>query len=205
MKKLLLFSLILLSINFVKAQGFSPFKVDLAVGAAIPQGSGAKGGVLFSLEPKYAVIQRLSVGMRMEAAVMARGFQSSDGSSTSADVAASASYLVTSDYYYTNFAFRPFTGVGAGIYSFASASVNNQGFGGSSGTRFGTMVRSGFEAGHFRMAFEYNIVGKTSQTTVDGSGNTKTTVTSRNSYMGIKIGFFIGGGRRKEQTGTIHM
>ena len=197
--------MIILSFNFVKAQSFSPFKVDLAIGAAIPQGSGAKGGVLFSLEPKYAVIQRLSVGMRIEAAVMARGFQASDGFSTSADVAASASYLLTSDYYYTNLSFRPFTGVGVGMYSFASASVNNQGVGGSSGARFGTMVRSGFEAGHFRMAFEYNIVGKTSQTTVDGSGNTKTTITSRNNYMGIKIGFFFGGGRRKEQTGTIHM
>jgi hypothetical protein len=206
MKKLLTLILIIVSsVSFVKAQVFSPFKVDLAVGGAIPQGSGARGGVLFSLEPKYAVISRLSVGLRMEAAIMARGFQSTDGSSASADVAASASYLVTSDYYYTNFSFRPFTGVGAGIYSFANASFSSQAIGGSSGARFGTMVRSGFEAGHFRMAVEYNIVGKSSQTTVDGSTGAKTTISSRNSYMGVKIGFFIGGGRRKDKPGTIHM
>jgi outer membrane protein X len=204
MKKLLLFTVILLSIHFAKAQEFSPFKVDLAVGGAIPQGSGAKGGVLFALEPKYAVISRLSVGLRLEAAIMARGFVASDGSYASADVSASASYMVTGDYYYSNRTFRPFTGIGIGAYSFANATINNQTVGTSSGAKFGTMVRSGFEVSHFRFAVEYNIVGKNTQSVDDGSGG-KTTITSKNSYMGVKIGFFIGGGRRKEQTGTIHM
>lgn len=204
MKKLLLFTVIVLSINFVKAQSFNPFKVDLAVGAAIPQGSGAKGGVLFSLEPKYAVMSRLSVGLRLEAAIMARGYVASDGSYASADVSASASYLLTGDYYYTNRIFRPFTGIGIGSYSFANASFNSQTVAGSSGAKFGTMVRSGFELGHFRLAFEYNIVGKNTQSVDDGSGG-KTTITSKNNYMGFKMGFFFGGGRRKEQSGTIHM
>jgi outer membrane protein X len=56
------------------------------------------------------------------------------------------------------------------------------------------MVRSGFEVSHFRFAVEYNVIGKSSWSTTDGSGHTYT-VSSRNSYMGVKIGFFIGGGR----------
>jgi len=57
------------------------------------------------------------------------------------------------------------------------------------------MVRTGFEISHFRFAIEYNIVGKTNQSGVDGGGN-KYTVTSNNNYMAVKIGFFLGGGRR---------
>jgi len=197
MKKPLFFCLAVLCVTFSQAQTFNPFKVDLAVGGAIPSGSGAKGGVLFSLEPKYAVISRLSVGVRIEAAIMARGYVSNDGSTASANVSAAASYVATSDYYYTHTYFRPFTGVGAGLYRFASASIESSGnsVGTTAGSKFGTMVRSGFEVGHFRLAAEYNIIGKNTQTYVDGSTGDKYTVTSKNSYMGFKLGFFFGGGR----------
>jgi len=197
MKKPLFLCLAVLCAIFSQAQTFNPFKVDLAVGGAIPNGSGAKGGVLLSLEPKYAVISRLSAGLRIEAAIMARGYVSSDGSTASADVSAAASYIATSDYYYTNSAFRPFTGVGAGLYRFGSASIGSSGnnVGATAGSKFGTMVRSGFEVGHFRLAVEYNIIGKNTQTYIDASSGNKYTVTSRNSYMGIKLGFFFGGGR----------
>jgi outer membrane protein X len=197
MKKPLFLCLAVFCVTFSHAQIFNPFKVDQAVGGAIPNGSGAKGGVLFSLEPKYAVISRLSVGVRIEAAIMARGYVSSDGSTASANVSAAASYIATSDYYYTNSVFRPFTGVGAGLYRFASASIESSGnkVGTTAGSRFGTMVRSGFEVGHFRFAVEYNIIGKNTQTYTDASSGNKYTVTSRNSYMGVKLGFFFGGGR----------
>src|ERR1700720_3780174 len=105
MKQLLILSAAILSISLANAQSssaqssggaaFSPFKVDIAIGAAIPQGTGAKGGVLFALEPKYAVMDQLSVGLRLEAALTARGFTASDGSSASAKVAAASSYLAT--------------------------------------------------------------------------------------------------------------
>jgi len=197
MKKPLFFCLAVLCFTFSKAQTFSPFKVDLAIGGAIPNGSGAKGGVLLSLEPKYAVISRLSVGLRIEAAIMARGYVSNDGSTTSANVSAAASYVVTSDYYYSHSFFRPFTGVGAGLYRCASANIESSGnnVGTTAGSRFGTMVRSGFELGHFRLAVEYNIIGRNIQTYSDASTGDKYTVTSRNSYMGVKLGFFFGGGR----------
>lgn len=197
MKNSLLLCLAILSFSFSQAQ-FSPFKVDLAVGGAIPNGAGAKGGVLFSLEPKYAVISRLSVGLRMEAAIMARGYVANDGSTASASVSAAASYIATGDYYYTNMFFRPFTGIGAGLYRFASASFSTSGndVGAAAGSKFGTMVRSGFEVGHFRFAVEYNIIGKNTQTYVDASTGDKYTVSSKNSYMGVKLGFFFGGGRR---------
>ncbi|HMI62408.1 MAG TPA: hypothetical protein VK518_15935 [Puia sp.] len=79
MKKILIVGISLLSISMVKAQ--SPFKVDFALGGAIPSGSGSKGGFLFAVEPKYAVMEKLDVGLRIEGAITARGFTSADGSS----------------------------------------------------------------------------------------------------------------------------
>src|SRR6476661_5325969 len=76
MKKISLF-LCLTSLCFSamaqsKQSELKPFKVDVSLGYAIPAGTGAKGGVLFAVEPKYAVIPDLSVGVRFEGAVVAR-------------------------------------------------------------------------------------------------------------------------------------
>ena len=60
-------------------------------------------------------------------------------------------------------------------------------------------IRAGFEVMHFRLGIEYNLIGNSSesQTFTDGTGNTVTnTVSSKNSYLGIKLGFFIGGSRK---------
>ena len=177
---------------------YKPFKVDFSVGYAIPGGSGAKGGILFAVEPKYAVISNLSVGLRMEGAVVARfsGYDE-NGDAMDASVKASGSYLATGDYYFpTGSSFRPFTGAGAGIFSIASAEVNSTSGEVSAGSKFGGMVRGGFELSHFRMGFEYNIVPKTKFDGFDENGNPTTGLTSNNSYIGIKIGVCIGGGKK---------
>jgi hypothetical protein len=201
MKKTVLAGILLLSLSVVQAQIFNPFKVDISAGYAIQSGQGSSGGALFAIEPKFSIIDRFAVGLRLEAAVTARGFVSNDGTSASANVAASASYLLTYDYYITNFIVRPFVGGGTGVYDMASASFsgNNQGdatVGSGASTKVGTMVRSGFEFHHFRFAAEYNFIGKTTETLTDNNGNVVGTITAKNSYAGIKIGFFIGGGRK---------
>lgn len=214
MKKVLVAGIAMLTLTAVKAQeitgvvktpfsqAYKPFKVDISSGAAIPQGPGAGGGVLFSLEPKYTFLGMFSVGLRMEAALMARGYVSSSGSTVSGSVAASASYLATYDYYLTKVIFKPFVGGGTGIYNLASASVTdnsqNTTVSSSGGTsKPGAMVRSGFEFHHFRLAFEYNFIGKTNQTVTDNSTGEKVgTATTKNGYCGIKIGILIGGGRK---------
>ena len=202
MKKVLFTGLALIGILAANAQSsegsYKPFKCDVAFGYAIPQGSGAKGGVLFAIEPKYAVMDQLSVGLRLEGAVTAHGWVSSDGESASAKVATSSSYLATGDYYFSNNTFRPFAGAGLGLYRLASASFDGAvssdvAFGAA--TKFGGMIRAGFEVYHFRLGLEYNLVGKTTETIQDGSSNPPT-VSSKNAYMGIKFGFFFGGGKK---------
>ena len=201
--KNLLAILVLTSVISLSAKSqesvFKPFKVDVSLGYAIPGGDGAKGGILFAVEPKYAVIPNLSVGLRMEAAVMARfsGYDE-NGEVMEASVKAAASYIATGDYYFMpDKNFRPFTGAGVGIYSVGGVEANQTSGEVSAGSKFGGLVRTGFEFSHFRMGFEYNIVPKTKFQGYDGDGNPTTGLTSNNSYMGIKIGVCIGGGRRK--------
>jgi hypothetical protein len=200
MKKLFLAILAMLSLTAVNAQ----FKFDISAGAAIPQGSGAKGGAMFSLEPQYGLPFGMTAGFRLEAALTARGYVASDGSSASANVTGLVSYLATSDYYplhYLHIGFQPFVGGGTGIFNMAAASFsgnesdNVQGTGAT--TKFGGMARSGFEIHHFRFAVEYNFIGTTTQTITDNNGNKLGTVSSKNSYMGIKFGVAIGGGHRR--------
>jgi hypothetical protein len=162
---------------------FKPFKVDLAFGYAVPGGKGAKGGMLFAIEPKYAITDNITAGLRMEGAVMAQAqMDQATGEVKSGSVKANASYAATGDYYFTTSTFRPFAGVVAGIYSVAGASIENDEAGDvATGKKFGFAPRAGFEVGHFRTAIEYNIVGKTASI--------------NNNYLGIKLGFFMGGGR----------
>ena len=174
---------------FANAQStaFKPFKVDIATGYAVPSGKGSKGGVVFAIEPKYAINDNITLGLRMEAAVTARGYVSADGQEFSGDVKASGSYLATGDYYFNTNKFRPFAGLGVGIFSLASASVDmidEEEAVVESGSKFGAAPRVGFEFGHFRTAVEYNLVGKTGKI--------------NNNYLSLKLGFFIGGGRIKE-------
>ena len=175
-----------------------PFKVDLSIGYAIPGGEGVKGGIVLALEPKYAVIPNLAVGLRMEGAIIAKfsGYDE-DGNALNTKVKAAGSYLATGDYYFTNnYALRPFAGAGAGIFSLAGIEVNSSSENISGGSEFGGMVRAGIEAGHFRLGLEYNIVPKTTFEGYDSNGNYVTGLTSSNNYIGIKIGACIGGGRK---------
>jgi outer membrane protein W len=200
MKKMYLMAVIAIAAISVNAQksDLKSFKVDVSAGYAIPGGKGSKGGVIFVVEPKYAVMSNVSVGLRMEAAVIARvsGFDV-NGDALDAEVKASASYLATGDYYFSdNYSFRPFAGAGAGLFKLASASVTSGGAENSGvGSKFGGMIRGGIEAGHFRLGLEYNLIPKTQVGGFDANG-VATKVDSKNGYFGIKFGACIGGGRR---------
>ena len=185
--------LFVMAVAVSNAQGFKPFKVDVSTGYAITGGEGAKGGVLFAIEPKYAVIPNLSVGLRFETAIMARGFADNTGQVANMEVKAAGSYLVTGDYYFTDNTVRPFGGIGAGLFSLAGASAGSSGESVGSGSKFGGLVRAGVELGHFRMGLEYNLVPATKIAVYDG--NTTYTSETKNGYIGIKFGAVIGGGR----------
>jgi outer membrane protein W len=186
------------SANLLYAQVEGKFRVGMDLGAALP-GSGG-GGVLFYLEPKYNIQDNLNIGLRFGAAAMVRDleyYQTTD--EISGKVGANASVALTTDYYFNtpgkNFA--PFVGAGLGFMSFAQLELDSgfdeEEYAGVFDARnaFAPFLRAGFESGKFRLSLDYNIVPKSdiinSQGEVIGD--------SGNSYLGVTIGFFVGGGK----------
>ena len=173
-------------LRFETQHHFKPFEVLLDAGYARPAGKGAKAGVLLALEPRFNALDRITVGLRMEATAMARGYAGVSGTNPNANGEAGVgiSFVPTAEYYFANRTVRPFIGGGAGIYNFLSIEADSQNGGSFSipaSTKFGGMARAGIEVWHFRAAVEYNFVAKT------GDIN--------NNYLGIKIGFILGGGQ----------
>ena len=192
--------LAIISVNAQSSEtGNKPFKVDLSLGYAIPSGSGAKSGALFALEPKYAVAPNISIGLRLEAAVTVSGtsISNSNLSSSTYKAQASASYIITGDYYFSTEDFKPFVGVGIGPFTTAGLNVQNGSVANknvAASTKFGGMIRAGFEYKHLRFGIEYNLVSNTTVPPSSSSSNDGYDI--KNSYLGIKLGVLIGGGRK---------
>lgn len=175
-----------------QAQEFKKFKVGLGGGYALTSGSGAKGGALVYLEPAYRVQDQILVGLRLEWAGMVRGYaEDVDAGSISASF--SGSQGLFGQYYFSNEGFRPFLGLGVGInkVTTAAASFEAETFVGVQESKVGFFPRVGFDAGHFTLSLDYNIIGAS---TLEGSagGELKT----KNNYIGIRFGGFFGGGRK---------
>ncbi len=165
---------------------YKPFKVDVAIGYVIPSNADLKGGIVLAIEPKYSVLNQLSVGVRIEGVGISNGTNYNDINNT-VKVKATGSYLATSDYYFSNADFRPFAGLGMGVFTPSDYRVSSDGNVykvTDAGIKFGGMVRGGFAYKHFRLGLEYNVV---SNTYVPPSN-------VKNSYFSIKAGFTIGGG-----------
>lgn len=179
------------------AQEKGKFRVGLDLGYTVPSSGG--GGLLFYLEPKYNIQDNMNIGLRIGGAAMVRDlvyYSSTDDAS--GKVAVNASYVLTYDYYFktegSNFA--PFVGAGLGWATFASVEVDTaqdpDDFGGlSANSAFAPVIRAGFEAAKFRLSLDYNFAPKSdlqnSQGTIIGE--------TANAYLGIAIGFYVGGGK----------
>ncbi|MDR2653271.1 MAG: hypothetical protein LBC68_13365 [Prevotellaceae bacterium] len=186
MKKLLFIAVLFCGVALsAQSQEFKPFRVDLGVGYGLPFAKSLDGGVQFYVEPKYEVAPQLAVGLRWEGSLF--GGAEQDGQSV--DMKLSSSYMVTGDYYFNNNTFRPFVGLGLGLYSIGGASVDAvevEGDGvevelNASKNNFGALLRAGFDVSHFRFTLSYNYGGKIGDETFH--------------FLGATIGFYLGGGR----------
>lgn len=195
-KVLVVLSLVLLVAFNSNAQDYKKFKVGLGLGYGAASGSGSKGGLIFTIEPAYRLSDNFSLGLRMESALLTRGYSQSI-SGGSFDVAAIGSYTLNGQYYLSKGGFRPFIGAGLGVYSLAAVSATANGGGVSitadvaaAESKIGFYPRFGFDAGHFSMSLDYNLVSATKVDAQLGGGEFK------NNYLGVRLGFFLGGGKK---------
>ncbi len=119
---------------------------------------------------------------------------------------------VTGDYLFIKKPFTPFVGMGMGYYAFDEFSFSLDAFSHNSsdefsvraedGSSIGLMLRTGIQASAFRLSFEYNFIVDPASYIVyfNASGNSQSVIISESqvskSYIGIKIGAVIKGGRR---------
>lgn len=193
--KACILSLLCLIAASAAAQEYKPFKVNLSIGYARPVGPGASGGFLFALEPRYGLSDRFDLGLRVETGVTARSI-SYNGVNGDADLKGIVSAIGTATYFLSTGEVRPYIGVGGGLYSLAGTTVkitNNQTTDSQSlvaDTSIGFMGRAGVKFGHVNLAAEYNVIPDTKVTLQTAS------LVSKNSYVGLKLGVDLGGGRR---------
>ena len=173
------------------------FRVGLDLGYAFPSNGG--GGILFSIEPKYNIKDNMNVGLRIGGAAMVRDIET-NGSTQNAKVSINSSYVGTYDYYFdkSGKSFVPYIGGGAGYYSIANIAfdngTSNQVVALDASGKMGGLLRGGFEWGKFRMGLEYNLVPKSTLQDINGNN----LGTASNSYLGLHLGFYVGGGKWRE-------
>ena len=167
----------------VKAQDrqYKPFKVEIAGGIGIP--ASGRVGYLLSIEPKYALDDQLSIGLRNESFVI---FQKPFGNLSTIGTLSIRSYSFTSDRY-INLSGRKrlSAGAAAGIYQYARGTANRDDYKSLTRDKFSTLQlglapRIGLELSHFRMGIEYTFV----------LGHPDQPI----NYFSAKVGLLIGGG-----------
>jgi hypothetical protein len=175
------------------AQDYKPFKVNTSLGYARPTGTGSIGGFLFSVEPKYGLSDQLDVGLRMEAALMTSALEVG-GKITNTQLKFASSYLLTGTYLvYTESDFRPYAGIGAGLFTTGGLNVSEGEVGAQAARKLGAMARVGFKYSHLNVGVEYNYA-PTTQYSVNLQSGIPAAARSQNSYIGVKVGVDIGGG-----------
>jgi outer membrane protein X len=196
MKKIILLALITLAVANGYSQKKGGFRVGLDFGY-VPTGGG--GGGMFSLEPKYNLDDNMNVGLRFGGAGIVRDLEGENGGTTTAKIAASSSFVGTYDYYFhkSGSSFAPYVGAGVGYYSLANVEIDDtttelpDSYSPAVSGEMGGLIRAGFEWGKFRMGVEYNLVPDSDVENLSGDK----IGTAKNAYVGIHLGFFLGGGK----------
>jgi len=193
MKKIILL-LAVLAFSNGYSQEAGKFRVGLDFGY-VPASGG--GGGLISLEPKFNIKDNMNVGLRLGGAAVVRDLVSTNNEEFTAKVAGIGSVVGTYDYYFhkSGSSFAPYIGAGFGYYSLANVEVDdsevNDEYTPAVSSVFGGLIRGGFEWAGFRMGLEYNFLPDSDIERTDGS----VAGTAKNAYLGISIGFFVGGGK----------
>ena len=143
--------------------------------------------------PSYRLNDKMVVGFKMEVAL-------------TRDITI-GSYGPNVQYYFSNKSFRPFAGAGIGLYhqklsilDISPPYPNTGAFSANEETSFGFYPRVGFDYRHITLTIDYNIVATSKALIQDNSLAPPNTINGHleNNYLGLKLGIFIGGGRKKK-------
>lgn len=163
---------------------FKPFRVELAGGIGIP--ASGRVGYLLAIEPKYALTDQISIGLRSESLAI---YQKPFANLTTVGVLSIRSYSLTGDRYVELGGRKRLSlGVAAGIYQYALGTANYEDYklltrDAFSPAQVGIAPRLGLELSHLRLSVDYSAVLNRPDQPI------------RISYFSAKVGLVIGGGR----------
>lgn len=183
MKKIIVCVVLALMTTALVAQEQGKIRGGANFGFAIPSGG---FGVAYDLFLGYNIADNMNVGARLGQAAMISVSDDGAGASANTNILATFTYFLNPG----GGRFAPFAGVGTGVYMLGAVSVGDDGSSVEGGTLFGGMLTAGFELGWFRLAVEYNLIPSSPVVMTVGDAPDR-----RNSYLGITLGFVIGGGR----------
>ena len=200
MKKLILsFLVIALAFN-INAQQQGKIRVGLDAGLALPnRGAGLNG----DLDIRYNVADNMNIGIKFNGGILLKDMYVDETANT-ASIKSSVigSTLLTSDYYFNDgtSSFAPFLGGGLGVFKIINLGLSAIGNTPPSPTntanilpetKYGGLLRGGFEAGHFRMALEYYLIPRSALYDLNSNSYNGT---AGNNFVNLTIGFYLGGG-----------
>jgi outer membrane protein W len=156
MKKIKFILLGFVFFSLVNAQEQGRVRVGLDMGLGLPSmGAGFVG----SADIRYNVLDNLNVGIRSVSAILVKDLDVNASTGTAGVI---SSVYGISDYYFHNAgsSFAPFLGAGLGSSKIVNLKVDPNDVSSVPSTitynsKFGGVLRGGFEAGHFRMALDY--------------------------------------------------
>lgn len=173
--------------------------MGMDLGPVIPKNGGI--GALVNFEPKVNIRHNLNVGIRFGFAGLAKDVTYFDLiDDYEGEISGNISATGTIDYYFNNgnSAAAPFIGGGFGYYTLSSIDIENGDFDTpedignlEADFKWAPMLRAGVELGKFRMAAEYNFIPTSNLQNTSGDIIGE----AINEYFGFTLGFFVGGGR----------
>lgn len=195
LKRQLLLIIVFFFMFNLNAQDESNIKWQIEPGVLVLSDS-ENFGLLLNVEPKIKISKNKVIGLRFGVALNTQKFKNNDRSQFNINDQqnnAVISFVPTFDYYLNEEKYRPYLGFGLGYYLFNYTDVFRIGsvnaLEGRAKNQLGVLIRCGFESGNTRFELEYNFIPKADIEIPDG----QIIGTVNNSYLGLSIGFTIGG------------
>lgn len=201
MKKLFFIAALVMATVSVSAQEQGKIRVGTNLGFGFPN---AGLGFAIDLDARYNITNNINAGILLTSFGGFKDLYADvNGGLTTMTMGGSSGYLVHGDYYFSEgtSSFAPFLGAGLGGFGVSNIQVssddnssvtNSLSF--SDATKFGGVIRGGFEAGHFRMGLSYYLIPSSDLYDLSGAR----IGTTGNSYLNLTLGFYLGGGHWKK-------
>ncbi|MFN0246837.1 MAG: hypothetical protein ACKV2T_08000 [Kofleriaceae bacterium] len=198
MRPALLFVVLLSSSEaFAESTHYEQIRVDGGITGAVSAITD-RNSVGVVAEVKAMATDHIAVGGRVEIAVMFGGIVGSD--ELPLDIGVAGCGLLKGEYLFGTHAIRPFVGVGAGLFTIGSHSIedgpNTRGIRTEIGNYFGIAPQAGIDLGRLRFGVTYNAIVGASLDVRDTINGVERTRTFSQNYLSLELSFRFGGGRK---------